>query len=83
MDDQVSAQREAAIRRRQTMRMLVLAAIVAVAAALALDNRQSVTLGYVLGERRAPLVIALVCAFVLGAVSGRLLGRRRRGQASE
>jgi uncharacterized integral membrane protein len=83
MVDEVPAGVEARIRRRQTIRLGVLAAIVAVFVALAADNRASVTLGYVVGERRAPLVVALVVAFVLGAVTAWLLSLRHRGRGSE
>jgi hypothetical protein len=38
--EQVTPEQEAAIRRRQTLRLTVLAVIVAIAAALALDNRE-------------------------------------------
>ncbi len=77
MTEQVSPQQEAAIRRRQTARLVVIAVIVAVAAALAIDNRQDVALSYLVGERSAPLIIALVVAFLLGAIAGRLTSSRR------
>jgi len=80
MGDQPTAAQEAAIRRRQTFRLTTIAVIVAAAAALAIDNRQSVSLGYVVGDREAPLVIALLVAFVLGAVVSRLSTRRQRGR---
>ncbi len=82
MAEQVTPEQEAAIRRRQTVRLTSLAVIVVAAAALALDNRQDVTLGYVVGERTAPLIIALVVAFVLGGIAGRLTARRSRDSRS-
>jgi uncharacterized integral membrane protein len=82
MGVEVPAGVEARIRRRQTIRLGVLAAVVTVSAALALDNRGSVTLGYVVGERRAPLVVALVVAFVSGALTACLLLLRSRGRGS-
>lgn len=75
MDDRRTERREAAIRRRQTVRVVSIVAILAVVVALALDNRGSVRLGYVVGERDASLVVVLVVAFVLGAIAG-LLARR-------
>ena len=79
MGEELTAAQEATIRRRQTFRLVTIAVLVA-AAALAIDNRQSVTLGYVVGEREAPLVIALVAAFVLGAIVSWLSSRRQRGR---
>ncbi len=55
MGEELTAAQEASIRRRQTFRLATIAVIVAAAAALAIDNRQEVTLGYVVGEREAPL----------------------------
>lgn len=81
MPEELTAAQEASIRRRQTFRLATIAVIVAAAAALAIDNRQSVTLGYVVGERRAPLVIALGVAFVLGAAVSWLSSRRQRGHS--
>jgi uncharacterized integral membrane protein len=67
---------EARIRRRQTFRLLAIAALALVAAALALDNLQDVTIGWVVGDTDAPLVIVLVVAFVLGLALGWLAGRK-------
>jgi uncharacterized integral membrane protein len=78
MGEQVSRADEASIRRRQTARLAAIAIVVAAAAALAIDNRDSVRLGYVVGERQAPLVIALVVAFVVGAGVGWLSSRSGR-----
>lgn len=80
MGEELTAAHEAAIRRRQTFRLATIAVIVAAAAALAIDNRHEVTLGYVVGQREAPLVIALVAAFVLGALVSWLSTRRQRGR---
>ena len=80
MGEELTASQEASIRRRQTYRLATIAVIVAAAAALAIDNRQEVTLGYVVGQREAPLVIALVVAFVLGALVSSLSTRRQRGR---
>lgn len=67
---------EARIRRRQTFRLLAIVALALVAAALALDNLQDVTIGWVIGDTDAPLVIVLVVAFVLGLALGWLVGRK-------
>ncbi len=80
MGEELTADQEATIRRRQTFRLATIAVIIAAAAALAIDNRESVRLGYVFGEREAPLVIALVVAFVLGAIVSWLSSRRQRGR---
>jgi uncharacterized membrane protein YciS (DUF1049 family) len=77
MGEELTPGREADIRTRQTVRILVMTAILAVSAALVLDNRQSVTLGYIVGEREASLVVALVVAFVLGGIVGWMMSRRR------
>jgi uncharacterized integral membrane protein len=82
MDAELTARQEARVRRRQTMRLAVLAIIVAASAALAIDNSDSVTLGYVVGERRAPLVVALLAAFALGACTTWLLSGRGRGRGT-
>lgn len=78
MGEQVSRSDEATIRRRQTIRIGAIIVVMALAAALVLDNRDSVRLGYLVGEREAPLVIALVAAFVVGACVGWLASRGRR-----
>jgi uncharacterized integral membrane protein len=82
MSDQVTPEQESAIRRRQTVRLTVIAVIVIAAVAVAIDNRQDVTLSYVFGDRQAPLIIALVVAFALGAIVGRLTARRTRDRES-
>ncbi len=50
---------------------LVLAGVILLA--LLLDNRQSVTIGYVIGDVKAPLIVVLAVTAVLGAIVGRLL----------
>lgn len=69
---------EAAIRRRQTVRLGVMAIVIAVAAALVIDNRHDVQLNYLVGDREAPLIVALVAALAVGALLGWLSGRRGR-----
>lgn len=58
----------------------MLAAIVAAVAATAfvLSNTQEVKIHWVLGTSRAPLIIALVVALLLGAALGALASRRGR-----
>lgn len=77
MTGDVAAADEAAIRRRQTVRVATIAALVAIAAVLAIDNRQSVTINYLIGDAQAPLVVALIVAFVLGLLLGWLVAWRR------
>jgi len=69
---------EARIRRRQTVRLMMIAALVVIAAALALDNLQDVTIGWVVSDTDAPLVVVLVVVFLLGLAIGWLSGRQDR-----
>ncbi|MGB5759718.1 MAG: hypothetical protein WBM50_22575 [Acidimicrobiales bacterium] len=69
---------EAKIRRRQTIRIGVIAVLVLMAAALALDNLRSVTIGWVVGDAEAPLVVVLAVVLVLGLAIGWLTGRQDR-----
>lgn len=76
--EQVSQREEASIRRRQTMRVGTIAIVAALAAALVIDNRHTVRLGYLIGDRDAPLIVALVAALAVGALLGWLAARRSR-----
>lgn len=78
MRDNVSTTAEAAIRRRQTLRLGALAVAIALVAALVIDNRHSVQLNYLVGDREAPLIVALVAALAVGAFLGWLAARRGR-----
>ena len=69
---------EAQIRRRQTIRLGVIAALIVVAAALVLDNLHDVTIGWVFGDTDAPLVIVLLVVLALGLAIGWLTGRSGR-----
>ncbi len=69
---------EASEGRRQVLHLVVLAVLVVLTLALVLDNRQEVTVGWVVGEADAPLALALVVTFVLGLAVGWLGVRRRR-----
>ncbi len=70
MGEQVSRRDEAVIRRRQTMRLGAMAIVAALAAALIIDNRQRVQLNYLVGEREAPLIVALLVAVIVGVMLG-------------
>ena len=61
----------------QLIRWIIAAAIVVAIVAVALDNRDDVQLGYVVGDASAPLWIALVGAAVAGAIIAFLLRHRR------
>lgn len=58
-------------------RMVLLAIIAAVVIAIGLDNRQSVSIGWVIGKVQIPLVLALVVALLLGVGAGMLISWRR------
>ncbi len=70
------ARHDAKVRRRQTARLVVIGVLAAVFAAVALDNTQEVAVGWVVDEARLPLIVALLAAFVAGAVIGALARRR-------
>ncbi len=73
-----SERRDAQVRRRQTIRLVVLGVIGVLVTALAVDNAQSVTVSYLIGSATAPLVIALAMALVLGGAVGYLVNSRRQ-----
>ena len=70
---------------RETVRIVGLALTVIVLLALLLDNGQSVRIGYVVGDVKAPLIAVLAITAVLGAVLDRLLlwrtGRAKHARA--
>lgn len=74
-DDQL-AKEEAKIRRRQTVRVAVIAVLAAVFLAIGLDNTQDVEIGWVVDEVEVPLLFALLVAFAFGAAIGWLSQRR-------
>jgi len=59
--------------RRELARIVGLVVAGAVLLALMLDNRQSVTIGYVIGDVKAPLIVVLVVTAALGGIVARLL----------
>ena len=67
----------AKVRRRQTLRVGLVVVLGVVCAAVALDNTDSVAVGWVFGDAEVPLIAALVTSFVLGVLLG-VLGHRRR-----
>jgi uncharacterized integral membrane protein len=59
-----------------TIRLVLAAVIVAVIVAVALDNSESVEVGYVIGEAEAPVWVVLVAAGFAGVVIGWLIKHR-------
>ena len=58
---------------------LILAGILGVALlGFAIDNRETVRVGWVFGEARAPMVVVLVVAAIVGALIGWLILHRAR-----
>ena len=68
--------------KQELARIVGLVVAVVVLLALMLDNRQSVTIGYVVGDVKAPLIVVLVVTAALGGLVARLLewrtGRAKR-----
>lgn len=62
----------------QRLHLIAMAVLVAFIAALAIDNRQDVDIGWVAGDSSAPLALALVVAFLLGLGVGWLGARHKR-----
>jgi uncharacterized integral membrane protein len=50
--------------------------LIAVIAAVAIDNRDDTRVGYVFGDTNAPLFVVLIAAAVVGAIIGWLLLHR-------
>jgi uncharacterized integral membrane protein len=75
--DQISA----AVRRRDTrrlMRLLVVLLILGALVAVAVDNRDDVRIGYVFGDATGPIWLVITCAAIAGLVIGWLLAHRSR-----
>ena len=60
----------------RTIRIVIAALIVAVIIAVAIDNNESVEVGYVIGETEAPVWVVLVAAGIAGVVIGWLIKHR-------
>ena len=60
----------------RTIRIVIAALIVAVIIAVAIDNSESVEVGYVIGETEAPVWVVLVAAGIAGVVIGWLIKHR-------
>ena len=57
-------------------RIAVAIVLLALIAALAIDNRDDTRIGYVFGDVNAPLFVLLIVAAVIGAIIGWLLLHR-------
>lgn len=60
-------------RRRELIRLSGAVALVLVLVAFVVDNRHTVRVGFIVTDRRVPLIFVLVITAVLGAVVDRLL----------
>ena len=69
--------RENSIRARQTLRIVVWVALVAVVVALAVANTQQVTVDWILGDLDTSLWVVIVASAVVGAALGYLARWRR------
>ncbi len=82
MDERDEVDRHAAaVHRRdigRVIRLLIIAAIVAALVAVAMDNRDDVRIGYVVGDAEAPIWIVVVVATAAGVLIGSLLTHRPR-----
>ncbi|MDQ6698375.1 MAG: LapA family protein, partial [Actinomycetota bacterium] len=65
-------------RSADLVRHLPAAILVIVLVAFAVDNRRKVTVGFLVTDKRVPLVFVLVATAVIGALVGALLRHRRR-----
>ena len=74
----VTPRQEQRIRRSQTARLAAAGVLIALFLAFAVDNRQQTDVGWLVGDRQAPLWIVLIGAGVVGALVGRLLQWRRQ-----
>ena len=80
-DRDVIDQHTTAVHRRdaaQVFRLVVVAAIVVVLVAVAMDNRDDVRLGYVVGDAQAPVWIVIVASALAGMVIGWIIRHRPR-----
>jgi uncharacterized integral membrane protein len=64
--------------RSGVVRWVIVALIVVAIVAVAVDNREEISVGYVLGDASAPVWVVLVAAGVAGIVIGWLIKHRPR-----
>lgn len=80
MSDDV-AEHASAVHRRDVaklIRWILIAAIVVVVVLVAMDNRDDVPVGYVIGDVQAPMWIVIVLAAIAGMFIGWLIRHRPR-----
>ncbi len=63
---------------RHTTRIVVAVVLVVVVAAIAIDNRQEAKVGFLFGDVRAPLIVVVIGATLVGIAIGWLLSHRSR-----
>jgi uncharacterized integral membrane protein len=71
-----TTRRPTAASRTHWGRIVVAVVLVAVIAAVAIDNRDDTRIGYVFGDVNAPLFVVLIAAAIAGAIIGWLLMHR-------
>ena len=64
--------------RNGAVRWIIAALIVVAIVAVAVDNREEISVGYVFGDASAPVWVILVAAGIAGIVVGWLVRRRPR-----
>lgn len=75
--DTVSSKVERRIRRTQNVRIATLLIALAVIGLLALDNREDVSAGWVVGDGELPLYVLILVSWAVGVLTGRLTAWRR------
>ncbi len=73
----------AAVHRRdfgRIIRLIVVAALLAVLVIVALDNRNDARIGYAIGDANAPMWVLIVAAAVGGMIIGWLIRHRPRNR---
>lgn len=60
------------------MRAVAVLALIAFIAALAVDNRQEVSVGWLIGDTEMPLYQVFVATFVVGILAGVIARHRRK-----
>jgi uncharacterized integral membrane protein len=63
----------------RVIRLIVIVVIVAAIAVVALDNRDDMRLGYVVGEVSSPVWLVMLGALLVGMLVGWLISHRPRG----